>query len=108
MIILTINNHNNNKYNTYNKQNTYKGKTNNNTYLLYPNYEETTWSNMRHKHHAHYQKHHAHYVHIHYLYNSKYDLTKDMYGIRIAQLNKVRKRHIWEFHKRLILYSILY
>ena len=28
-------------------------KTNNNTYLVHPNYEETTLSNMRRKHHVH-------------------------------------------------------
>ena len=43
MIIL-----NNNIYN----QNSYRGNTNN-TYLLYPNHEETTLSNMQRKHHVH-------------------------------------------------------
>ena len=33
MIILSNNNHNNNKYNTYNKQNTYKGRKQ--TILIY-------------------------------------------------------------------------
>ena len=28
-------------------------KINNNTYLLHPNYEETTLSNMQRKHHVH-------------------------------------------------------
>ena len=41
MIILNNNNHNSNKYNTYNKPNTYKEKNSNNTYLLRPNYEES-------------------------------------------------------------------
>ena len=41
MIILKNNNYNNSKLNTYNKQVTYTGKKNNNTYLLHPNYEET-------------------------------------------------------------------
>ena len=44
MIIL-----NNSKYN----QNTYRGKANNITYSLRPNYEETTLSNMQLKHHVH-------------------------------------------------------
>ena len=44
MIIL-----NNNKCN----QNTYRGKINNNSYILNPNYEETTLSNMQRKHHVH-------------------------------------------------------
>ena len=43
MIIL-----NNNIYN----QNSYRGNTNN-TYLLHPNYEETTLSNMQRKYHVH-------------------------------------------------------
>ena len=44
MIIL-----NNNKYN----QNSQREKRNNNTYLLHPNYEETTLYNMQRKHHLH-------------------------------------------------------
>ena len=53
MMILK-NNYNNNKQNTYNTRNTYRGrKKNNNTYLLDPNYEKTTLSNMQRKHHVH-------------------------------------------------------
>ena len=56
MMILE-NNYNSNKQNTYNRRNTYRGrKTNNNTYLLHPNYEKTTLSNMQRKHHVHYDK----------------------------------------------------
>ena len=40
---------NNNKYN----QNSYRRKTNNNSYLLHPNYEETTLSNIQRKHRVH-------------------------------------------------------
>ena len=41
MIILKNNNYNNNKQNTYNRQNTYRGrKKNDNTNLLHPNYED--------------------------------------------------------------------
>ena len=51
MIILKNNNYNYNKQNTYNRQNTYRGrKKDNNTYLLHPNYEKTTLSNMQRKH----------------------------------------------------------
>ena len=47
MVIFKNNNYNNNKQNTYNRRNTYRGrKKNNNTYLLHPNYEKTTLSNM--------------------------------------------------------------
>ena len=53
MIILNNSNYNNNKWNTYNRQNTYSGRekkqTKNNTYLLHPNYEKTSLSNMRRK-----------------------------------------------------------
>ena len=52
MMILK-NNYNNNKQNTYNRRNTYRGRKKNNTYLLYSNYEKTTLSNMQRKHHAH-------------------------------------------------------
>ena len=53
MMILK-NNYNNNKQNTYNRRNTYRGrKKNNNTYLLHPNYEKNTLSNMQRKHHVH-------------------------------------------------------
>ena len=43
MTILKNNNYNNNKQNTYNRQNPYREK-NNNTYLLHPNYEKTTYA----------------------------------------------------------------
>ena len=54
MMILK-NNYNNNKQNTYNTRNTYRGrkKKDSNTYLLHPNYEKTTLSNMQCKHHLH-------------------------------------------------------
>ena len=53
MMILK-NNYNNNKQSTYNRRNTYRGRIkNSNTYLLHPNYEKTTLSNMQRKHHVH-------------------------------------------------------
>ena len=52
MIVLNNNNYNNNKWNTYNRKNTYRGnKKNKNTYLLHLNYEKTTLSNIQRKHH---------------------------------------------------------
>ena len=54
MMILKNNNYNNNTQNTYNRRNTYRGrKSNNNTYLLHPNYENTTLFNMQRKYHVH-------------------------------------------------------
>ena len=42
-----------NKTLIYNRQNTYRGREKKKTYLLHPNYEKTTLSNMQHKHHVH-------------------------------------------------------
>ena len=55
------NNNNKKKTNTittnktliYNRQNTYRGREKKKTYLLHPNYEKTTLSNMQRKHHVH-------------------------------------------------------
>ena len=38
---------------TKNKTNQQQQQNNNNTYLLHPNYEKTTLSNMQRKHHVH-------------------------------------------------------
>ena len=42
-----------NKTLIYNRQNTYRGREKKKTYLLHPNYEKTTLSNMQHKNHVH-------------------------------------------------------
>ena len=42
-----------NKTLIYNRQNTYRGREKKKTYLLHPNYEKTTLSNMQRKHHVH-------------------------------------------------------
>ena len=49
MTILSNSYHDNNKYNTYYKQNTYQGKK----HLLYPNNKENVLSNIQCKHHVH-------------------------------------------------------
>ena len=61
MIILNNNNYNNNNKTVIThktltgdgEKNKTNKQTNNNTYLLQPNYEKTTLSNMQRKHHVH-------------------------------------------------------
>ena len=53
MIIINNNNHKDKKYNNYNKKTPTRKKKNSDTYLLHPNYEENTLSNMQRKHYVH-------------------------------------------------------